>query len=385
MAILNIRRNRLPKGFYLIGRAGGDQPGPGPEPVDPSTVPFYFEDITGEEGNIISIVKYNASAPTVTVECSTDNKTWETLGDTSTTALNKEIPAGGKLYLRAVTDRWASGTIYYNMMQSNKAHNVGGNSMSLLYGEDFADKTELTGSTYQFAYLFNNDTMLNNSDKLVLPATALTNYCYYRLFRGCSNLKTTPVLPATSLGIWCYDGMFMDCSSITTAPELPVINLTTQCYGNMFYGCTSLTEAPVLPATILQPQCYDNMFYGCTSLTEAPELPATTLASNCYHYMFYGCTSLTEAPELPATTLVNRCYNGMFSDCTSLKYIKVAATSWDISNTYVSLFWVSNVAASGTFVKPSALKENTSTTVKAGYIRKNNADGIPSGWTVENV
>ena len=38
------------------------------------------------------------------------------------------------------------------------------------------------------------------------------------------------------------------------------------CYFKMFYGCTGLTTAPALPATTLASSCYQSMFYGCTSL-----------------------------------------------------------------------------------------------------------------------
>ena len=89
------------------------------------------------------------------------------------------------------------------------------------------------------------------------------------------------------------------------------------CYSRMFYGCTALTQAPALPATTLANNCYQRMFYGCTSLTQAPELPATTLAIYCYDSMFQGCTSLTQAPALPATTLTDYCYYSMFDGCTS--------------------------------------------------------------------
>ena len=75
------------------------------------------------------------------------------------------------------------------------------------------------------------------------------------------------------------------------------------CFYKLFQGCTSLTQAPELPATTLAYSCYRDMFDFCTSLTQAPKLPATTLAEACYFGMFASCTSLTQAPELPATTL----------------------------------------------------------------------------------
>ena len=138
----------------------------------------------------------------------------------------------------------------------------------------------------------------------------------------------------------------------------------------MFRNCTSLIVAPALQATTLATDCYSCMFEGCTSLVVAPELLVTTLASNCYQNMFYGCTSLTTAPELPAPTLVTKCYQNMFRNCSSLNYIKVSATSW---NTSYTTNWVSGVATSGTFEKPS------STTIDPGV------NGIPSGWTVINI
>ena len=112
-----------------------------------------------------------------------------------------------------------------------------------------------------------------------------------------------------------FGSLFEECTVLTSAPELPATTLSDYCYYGMFAGCTSLTTVQsVLPATTLAISCYRHMFQGCTSLTTAPELPATTLETDveregyCYGGMFMGCTSLTQAPELPATTLATYCY-----------------------------------------------------------------------------
>ena len=178
---------------------------------------------------------------------------------------------------------------------------------------------ELPATTLvDFCYsgMFYGCTSLINA--LELPATTLAQGCYYSMFSGCTALVTVPELSATTLADFCYEGMFQGCTSLVTAPELPATILTSQCYENMFKGCTSLTTAPELPATTLAIFCYSFMFNGCISLTTAPELPATTLANYCYNSMFFNCTSLITAPELPATTLTNQCYDGMFNGCTSL-------------------------------------------------------------------
>lgn len=143
---------------------------------------------------------------------------------------------------------------------------------------------------------------------------------------------------------------------------------------NAFNSSTALTDTSnlILPATTLKYNCYMYMFRGCKSLTTAPQLPATTLADSCYRGMFNSCTSLTTAPELPAITLANSCYREMFDGCTSLSYIKCLATDISASSSHDN--WVSNVAATGTFVKPSSMTSWTS-----------GASGIPSGWTIVNI
>ena len=173
----------------------------------------------------------------------------------------------------------------------------------------------------------------------------------------------------TPLANYCYMRMFYGCTGLTRAPELPATTLAINCYSYMFYGCTGLTSAPELPATTLASRCYNSMFEGCTGLTSAPELPATTLADNCYSYMFNGCTGLTRAPELPATTLASNCYSYMFNGCTGLSLIKVRFTTWGSQTSY----WVQGVSPTGTFYKPTALPK--------GY----ETSKIPPGWTVVNI
>ena len=225
---------------------------------------------------------------------------------------------------------------------------VAGNPMSLLYGDDFADKGNLSEKGYAFNKLFSGCTkltsavglklpaltlgegcyknMFNSCSSLTsipeLPATTMTNSCYYGMFSGCTSLTTvlSNYLPSTTLAESCYSMMFADCSGLTTTPSLPATNLNgaTHCYSFMFADCTSLTTAPSLPATTLAEGCYVFMFEDCTGLTTAPSLPATTLKESCYRGMFGNCTSLTTAPSLPATTLVDDCYSGMFNGCRSL-------------------------------------------------------------------
>ena len=380
---------------------------------------FYVEDVSGQS-NTVSIKKNMNKAPTITVYKSTDGTNWSSMGSTSTTAITATIPANGKLYLKATANSWW-GSSSYNKITTSKAHNVGGNIMSLLYGDNFQGQTSFpSGSTNNFYNLFSANTLLESASDLTLPVTTLTNncyqnmfagcyaltqapalpattlanFCYQYMFSGCTSLTTAPALPATTLAQSCYDsmfekckalttapalpattlasncysGMFKNCTGLTTAPALPATTLASSCYGSMFKGCTSLTTAPVLPATTLADWCYSNMFSGCTSLTTAPALPATTLANSCYSYMFNGCTALTTAPALPATTLTEYCYQQMFSVCPNLNSITTYAT--DISAYQCLNNWLTDVASTGDFYN-----------LGGATYTKDSPSGIPSGWT----
>lgn len=140
-------------------------------------------------------------------------------------------------------------------------------------------------------------------------------------------------------------------------------NIMSLIYGDNFIGQTTLSSAYNFTGIFRSSKVYD-----VSNLI----LPATKLTPNCYSSMFYGCTSLATSPALPATTLASSCYSSMFSGCTSLSYIKCLAT--DISASYSSSNWLKNVAATGTFIKPSSMTSWSS-----------GASGIPSGWTVVNV
>ena len=307
-----------------------------------------------------------------------------------------------------------------------------GNVMSMLYGDDFYDKTSFrNGSTYNLSHLFSECSTLVSIVGLQLPAITLTNYCYSYMF-GYTAITSMPsgLLPATTLATYCYQGMFSNCSSLTTVSVLPAITLAQNCYEKLFYSCTSLTSLPnnmlpattmapycylymfafsgvtsipsnllpattladycyeymfsqsaitsipsgLLPATILAASCYRVMFYKCTSLITAASdlLPAPTLTNACYRGMFSGCSNITTVPVLPAVTLISECYVNMFNSCSKLAYIKAMFTTKP-TNTYTQ-GWVTSVKSSGTFVKNSAATWNVTGT-----------NGVPSGWTVQTA
>ena len=292
-----------------------------------------------------------------------DGETWTALA--SGTA-SPTVTAGNKIMWKGTCTPSDTGS---GIFSATANFNVQGNIMSLLFGDDFTNQTNLTGKDYAFYELFKQNTNIKSAKNLILPATTLASNCYNGMFRGCTSLVTAPTLPAITLASNCYGSMFWGCESLETAPTLPATELASSCYYGMFLGCTSLTTAPELPATTLANNCYQFMFYACTNLVNAPVLPATTLADSCYLGMFQDCRNLVTAPVLPATKLADSCYYQMFYRCTNLNYIKCLATNISASNCLSN--WVNGVASSGTFVKNASMTSWTTGT-----------SGIPNGWDV---
>lgn len=99
----------------------------------------------------------------------------------------------------------------------SKKCNVRGNAMALLYGDSGKDNVSLSGKNYAFSRLFESATTIQSVSADFLPATTVSQYCYYRMFYGCSSLTTAPTLPAVSLGSsqrYCYQYMFYNCSKL---------------------------------------------------------------------------------------------------------------------------------------------------------------------------
>lgn len=234
------------------------------------------------------------------MEYSLDNGvTWNNMPDQDYTPL---LTTGEKIICRGIyipSSPTSSNIHNFGTFSATGDYKVYGNIMSLIYGDNFVGKYDLTEKSCRFTWLFHENSTLIDAKDLVLPATTLTDYCYHEIFAGCTNLVNTPSLPATTLEFACYNGMF----------------------------------------------------YNCTSLTTAPLLPATTLAQSCYNSMFRNCTSLIAAPLLPAQIIINGSYSGMFDGCTSLSSITCLATqNYNGTNN-----WVRGVAQSGTFTKAATM------------------------------
>lgn len=296
-------------------------------------------------GSTVGMVK-NGTPPTINLEYSTDKKTWtEYTWDGNNGATITLANIGDKVWWRGNNTAFSSYGNHYQFRMTGSIE-ASGNVMSLL---DKTCKSVTIPTEYCFFYLLSWSGALKTAQELKLPATTLANYCYSRMFMGCSSLTKAPELPATTMANYCYNEMFSNCSSLTTAPELP--------------------------ATTMANSCYKQMFQTCKSLHKAPELPATTLAEYCYDSMFKGCTSLREAPYLPATSVVDYCYENMFNGCEKLEKVKASFSEWRTGTSGSSNLhtenWLSGASTEGVF----EFTVPFTVTIR-------DVSHIPPGWTI---
>lgn len=194
------------------------------------------------------------------IQYSKDNgTTWTPLA--SGESLN--VVAGDKVMWKSTIIPVSSSGI--GSFSSSNNFNAYGNTMSLLYGDDFKGLTSLEGKDYAFYYLFKNCSFLIDASNLILPATTLASNCYGSMFRHCTSLTTAPELPATTLANSCYSDMFGNCKSLTTAPELPATTLIYACYYGIFWECTSLNHITMLATDVSASSCFGNWVFNVSS------------------------------------------------------------------------------------------------------------------------
>lgn len=103
---------------------------------------------------------------------------------------------------------------YPGMFSGNTmSFQVYGNIESMEYGDSFSGTTTVKVAS-GFSQYFLNCSGLADAENLILPATTLKTACYYRMFRGCTNLVTAPFLPAPQLPANSYKEMFSGCTSL---------------------------------------------------------------------------------------------------------------------------------------------------------------------------
>ena len=329
------------------------------------------EQYYGEELTLIARGNggFKVTSATTTFQYSKNNGNWTNATSATTISVSSGDRVAFKGTLRPPNSRGSA------TFSSSTPFDVEGNVMSLVYGDDFSGKTEIPsdggygGAT--FRALFSGSPVVDAS-KMKLPATKLLNSCYANMFWKCSSLIAVPELPALNLRDSCYENMFNNCTALETVPKnyLPSTNLAANCYMAMFADNIKLKACPDLPAATVPTYGYNQMFRGCKAITEPPVLLAETIGTWSLASMFSGCTSLTESPVLLPTEFPTSSCTQMFKECTSIKKVTTFVETKASAATYL---WLYLASTTGTFV------------TKASTTWDNNYNGIPTGWTRQNI
>lgn len=117
--------------------------------------------------------------------------------------------AGPQIYVEA----------YGNKGEFKAQFNASGNPLSLIYGDNFKNVTDISDKAQCLRKLF-YDEYIVNAENLSLPATILSTGCYSSMFESCTKLISAPILPASILVEFCYESMFRGCSSLNKVKML---------------------------------------------------------------------------------------------------------------------------------------------------------------------
>lgn len=208
-------------------------------------------------------IKWNSigSGMTKAIDYSLNDGAWVSITASSSTTIN--VVADDVVRLRGTNSTYAKDKSNYSGFQGGTAtFNAEGNIMSLVYGDNFVNQTTLT-ATYTFCSMFKLSNVIS-AEHLILPATALTTYCYRALFSNANSLIAPPALPAGSLSQGCYYYMFENCA-FQTAPDLLAGTLAKESYFNMFNGCSNLNYIKCLATSMSAQNCLNNWVVNVAS------------------------------------------------------------------------------------------------------------------------
>ena len=168
---------------------------------------------------LVLFSRYAAEPSTpIDIDYSFDRKNWThyTVGNDIT------IPTDGKVYLRGNNDYFCvydynnyGDTLYFHYFEFEN------NSQNTLYVEAHGNINSLLSKT--------------NWNEI----TALPEYCYNSMFKGCTSLTTAPALPATTLANSCYQSMFIGCTSLNSIKCLATNISARNCTANWVGGIAS--------------------------------------------------------------------------------------------------------------------------------------------------
>ena len=169
---------------------------------------------------------------------------------------------------------------------------------------------------------------------------------------------------------YCFWNLFDTCGALVAAPDSMGKYLGLRSFSQTYRMTGILSFPRMAMETFNGGSELNSMCFRCYSMSGEVVLPVRTRTNNCYMSAF-SQTAITSV-KIGLESLTYYDLFNAFYGCSSLSRIEVNFTSWPDASSNSTENWVYGVAASGTFIKPSALPE------EYGVNR------IPTGWTVVN-
>ena len=317
--------------------------------------PLTFEAL--EDGSI-RLLFYDVALdkPVVVTKNRTDKKEY-TNPEGNYQYFDIDVKKGDKLQFESANDRTAIGTWNYLRIAPRSNCAVYGNVMSMISPDgkyhtnktitkDYALARLLYGYRHWVTDHYECYTVQHEKYDLMVPATKLTNGCYYYLlantgitkapelpakeipnnsyqymFTMCGELPEAPAITVKSLGEFACNGMFNNCQNLKKANAITVENEAGyNAFSSMFSSCGNLTESPAINVKSLGYYACQYMFQYCTNLKKANAITVENEAGNyAFRYMFSNCGNLTESPAITAESLGEYACQYMFDNSQKLK------------------------------------------------------------------
>ncbi|MBQ0063205.1 MAG: hypothetical protein KBS94_04135 [Prevotella sp.] len=179
-------------------------------------------------GRYITFYRAKSSWTIPSLEYKINNGEWTKIEmeGSSTSVSTPTLNDGDKVYIRATgtgeegNKTFSESTTDYFYMyttMSNTELSVSGNIMSLLDRDNFENLDSVPPYAFckLFGYSSNYSKKITDVSGLRLPATNISEGCYYYMFANCA-IKVAPALPAHELKKYCYAYMFNGCTSLSS-------------------------------------------------------------------------------------------------------------------------------------------------------------------------
>ena len=161
----------------------------------------------------------------------------------------------------------------------------------------------------------------------------------YRMFRGCSNLKSIDISGLETSSVNNLEGMFEYCSKLTEIKgieDLDVSNVTR--LGWMFKECSSLTNLDLNKWNTSKVVSIQDMFHSCSNLSTLLINNWNTSNINVMQGTFCRCTSLESINLSNWNTENVTNMSWMFANAKKLNYIDLSSFNLDSVTETIDMF-----------------------------------------------